>query len=138
MAKVGSYDSSKVKTEALHAVRFHTGDTKAEKFLLADGEIDAMLDRYGLTLTSTPKDNEAAITKTVVDCLRAIVNDLAGESEIEMTDIGPIKSEAATQFRRSLEDWERKLSGFARPFFADPRPYPVTHVAGVDPVPELE
>ena len=105
-----TYTLSKVKSEALHWVRWRIGATKETRSKVDDEEIDAALTGRGLTTTSDPASNFDLVHRAAADVCRAIAADLGYDSQIAITDVGPIKSNSAQFFLRLAKELEDAIT----------------------------
>lgn len=105
-----TYTLAKVKSEALHWIRWRIGATKSDRSKVDDEEIEAALLGRGLTVTSAPADNFEAIHRAAADVCRAIAADLGYDSQIAITDVGPIKKNSAEFFLRLANALEKAIS----------------------------
>ena len=139
MAGDFTYTASKVTTEALHWIRFRIGQTRQDRSHITDTEIETFLLAASLTKTSIPTDNWNAVHTAAADCAEGVAAGLIRESEIAITEVGTVKSLAASGYFKLADRLLGKVAkGGAKVFFADPVAYATTHVAGVDPEPDLE
>ncbi len=139
MTTAFNFDPSKIATEALHFVRFRTGQTQAARNHLSDDAIRALLSIRGLTQESDPIENQVATLEVVIEGHEAIAARLAQESEVAITEVGVVKSSAAAEHLKladRLRTQLRRTGG--KPLFANPGAFGTTFVAGVDPDPPLE
>jgi hypothetical protein len=134
-----AFDPTKINTEAQHWIRWRLGDTKTPGRVLAKQDtIIAILAIHGLIATSDPVVNRSLVRKAAIDVCRGIVATLSQDSEVAMTDVGPMKKLGAEEMRKVMEDLLREESINARPKYANPGDYPPGFLADVDELPDLE
>ena len=134
-----NYDPSKVSTEALHFVRFRTGQTKKDRNHIDDDAIRALLEIRGLTQDSNPVTNQIATLEAVIEAHEAIAARLAQESEVAITEVGIVKSSAASEHLKLADRLRKQIRRTGgKPLWANVAAFGTTFVAGVDPDPELE
>lgn len=134
-----NFEPGKIGTEALHFVRFRTGQTLAKRNHLSDEAIAALLAVHGLEPDADPIANQTAVLETVIEGHEAIAARLATESEVAITEVGAVKSTAAREhleMAQRLRTQLRRAGG--KPLWANVAAFGTTFVAGVDPDPELE
>lgn len=98
-------------TEALYWIRTRLGDTSKDRRQLEDEEISALLVDHGLTDTSSSATNRSALYQAAADGARTIAARFAKDSEIAITEVGRIKSDASASYLRlaaKFEDEARK------------------------------
>jgi hypothetical protein len=105
-----TYTLSKVKSEALHWLRWKVGDNRHEGYVIEDEELDAALLDHGLTATSDPQSNTTAVTQAAIDVCRAVAARLGRDSKITLTDVGPVKKNAAEFYLKLANQLEESLS----------------------------
>ena len=105
-----TYTLAKIKTEALHWVRWRVGDTSSTKSIADDEEIEAALIDNGLTLTSNPASNAIAIHNAAADVCRGIAARLGRDSKIAISDVGSVKSTAATFYLRLAKELREEVA----------------------------
>ena len=133
------YQPEKVGKSALHFVRLATGDTKELRSHLPNEAIEALLTARGLKPTDSPTDNWNAVHETIADGHEMIAARLANESEVAITEVGVVKSTAASTHLRLAKIARSKVRvGAGSPIFQNPKAYGVSHVPSVDALPELE
>lgn len=149
MPLILTYSPAQVGLKAHDTVRALIHDTKTDRIQLDDGEIDGMIAMRGLLATSDPNANRAAVYLAAADCARMISAKFASESEVVLTNVGAMKSNASAAYGRLADRLEQIGSQDAAPQFLDvttvatadavnPNGYPNDWVAGVDGVPELD
>lgn len=133
------YQPDKAGSSALHFVRLSTGDTKKSRSHLSNEAIEVLLAVRGLVPTDDPATNWNAIHEAVADGHEMIAARLAHESEVAITEVGVVKSTAASTHLRLAKIARAKVRvGAGAPKFANPKAYGVSHVPSVDLVPDLE
>lgn len=91
-----NYDPTNTGTQARDRIRLMVGDTVENGHRLDDEEIDAVLEDYGVDpTTDDPTDSPRLILLAAADCHRLIAAKLAKESEVALTEVGPVKNSAA-------------------------------------------
>ena len=105
-----TYTLGKVKSEALHWVRWRVGDTSEKKLVADDEEIEAALIDNGLTLTSDPASNAIAIHNAAADVCRGIAARLGRDSKITIGDVGSVKSTAAQFYLRLAKELREEVA----------------------------
>lgn len=144
-----TYTPANMGTHAHDFVRALIHDTKTDRILLDDAEVDGMLAQRALVPTSDPVANRAAVYMTAAECARMIQAKFSSEAEIALTPVGPLKRAASDAYRQLAGYLEDMASRDAAPQFLDPTTvatadavnangYPNDWVAGVDGVPELD
>lgn len=134
-----NFEPGKIGTEALHFVRFRTGQTKEKRSHLSNEAIEALLAVHGLEPNADPIANQVAVLETVIEGHEAIAARLATESEVAITEVGAVKSTAAREhleMAARLRTQLRRAGG--KVLWANVGAFGTTFVAGVDPDPELE
>lgn len=135
-----TYQVTNVGVQARDTVRSLIHDTKTDKRLLQDEEIDWQLTRRGFTTgLADPDTNVPALYLAAAECAELVAAKFASESEIAITNVGMVKSTASSAFMalaRMLREKGASDGGGGQ--FANPGEYCTTFVAGIDSLPDLE
>ena len=141
-----TYNQANVGVQARDTVRSLIHDTKQDKNLLQDSEIDWQLKRRGFaTGLLDPNTSPPAVYLAAADCAEMCRAKFAAESEIAITNVGAVKSTASQAFAALAKQLREMGASDASPQFplrvqdddtgrAD---YPITFVEGVDLPPDL-
>lgn len=92
--------------EALYWIRTRVGDTSKDRNQLEDEEISALLVDHGLTDTSSSVTSRSALYNAAADAARTIAARFAKDSEIAITEVGRIKSDASASYLRLAAKFE--------------------------------
>lgn len=132
------YEPGKVGSSALHFVRVSTGDTKEIRSHLPNEVIEALLRARGVQPSDAPLDNWNAVHEAIADGHEIIAARLAQESEVVISSVGAVKSNAASEHLRLAKLARKKVRTTGGASFANPGAYSTIHVPSVDAVPNLE
>jgi hypothetical protein len=133
------YEPGKVASEALHWIRSAIADKRVDRAKLDDGQIEAALKAYGLTVSSDPIENAFGVHMAAADAAEIIAAEFGQESQIVLTELGASRSTAAREYRETAKRLRAKVAQRgAGVSFANPEDYSPTFVSGVDEEPELE
>lgn len=130
-----TYDPTLASSIALHWVRWKVGDTKQDRPLADDGEIAAALAEHDLLITSNPLTNMRPALLAAAKVADGIAASLASKSEIVMTGVGQVKSNASQLYRDLARTLRSQANRQVAPSWQNHEAYPTTHVFGEDPLP---
>lgn len=133
-----TYTLGKVKTEALHWIRWKVGATKSDRPLVQDEEIEAALHKQGRAKDDDPIAYQEEVTRATVDVCMGIAASLGSQSEIVMTEVGPVKRAAADFYLTLAKKLQSEVSLVEDISFFNPEEYEFTYVEGVDDLPDEE
>lgn len=134
-----SYVVADVGVKVRTTVRSLIHDTKTDRQLIQDEEIDWQLKRRGFaTGLVDPNTNPPAVYLAAADCAELIQAKFASESEIAITAVGMVKSSASSAYASLAKQLRERGAADAGVSFANPSSYENTWVAGVDDLPDLE
>ncbi len=102
------YTLSKIKTEALHYVRFRIGAVKRDHVILKleNEEIEAALDGHGVSATGDPTSNRKAILQTLADLCRSLGQRLVGD--VVVPEVGAPRAESARLLFSQADKYEHE------------------------------
>src|ERR1051326_6694010 len=124
-----SYTLANFGVQAQDTVRGLLRDTKSDRPFLQNEEIAGVLVMRGLTATTNPVTNRAAVYLAAADCARLIQAKFSSEQEIAVTAVGMLKKDAAKAYAALADRFESEAESVAAPSFEDP-----TTVANADDV----
>lgn len=134
-----TFNFADVGVKARDTVRSLLHDTKTDKRLLQDEEIDWQLTRRGFANgTVDPDTNVPALYLAAAECAEIVAAKFAAESEIAITSVGPVKDNASARFLTLARLLREKGASDVGASFANPADYDITFVAGIDDLPDLE
>lgn len=134
-----TYTVANVGVQARDTVRSLIHDTKTDKRLLQDEEIDWQLTRRGFaTGLIDPDTNVSALYLAAAACAELVAAKFASESEIAITNVGVVKSDASRSFLALAKVLRENGASDVAGSFANPSEYCQTFVAGIDDLPALE
>ena len=129
-----TYALGTVGTRAHDFVRLLLKDTRVDRPLLDDAELDALLLQRGLQPGSDPVANASACYYAAAEAAEAIQARYAQDSSIALTAEGPVKSLAASAFAQLARTLRARGDSGAVVSFAEPSEYAIDSVTGVDSV----
>lgn len=141
-----AFNPANVGVQARDTVRSLIHDTKTDRQLLQNEEIDWQLTRRGLASgTVDPDTAPNAVYLAAAECAEIIAGKFAAESEIAITSVGAVKSTASDAFLRIARMLREKGSSDAQPSFplrtqdddTGRAAYETTYVEGIDVPPDL-
>lgn len=134
-----TYVVADVGVKVQSTIRSLIHDTKTDRQLLQDEEILAQLKRRGFALaTSDPTTNWPGTYLAAADCADIIAAKFASESEIAITNVGAVKSNASGSYAALARHLREQGASDAKPNFVNPSDYDITYVEGVDCLPDPE
>ncbi len=126
-----TYTLAQVGSHSQDFIRLLVRDTKADRQLLADEEIVALLAMHGILPTDAPSANPSGCYLAAAEAAEALQARFASESSIALTAEGPVKSLASNAYAQLAKALRARAMGAPVVSFQEPCPHSPTHIAGI-------